>query len=715
MASDEIVCVHVLIKFLIFKNIEKDENCLCDNFIIYVGDVDDIESDDVSKGYFIKKFHKILKKKRRNEYECVLNGTITEIANFLYQHIELFIKIKKIAYDLEDNNDSNKERGNRRRVNICPSSANGRIREKEKKKEINGNADTDMETDEEISAEIDMETKSAVPNETRSRFRKVNKNVIHLLRSLDMQDDFNFENSNIYFKCLFKDLINDIEFFENKTYENISNFYITNDLIFSIGVKFEECFINKKDLYISRMCLSKNRNEYQYKHRNYDLVEKYDHRYKHILSIFPLKSVFYFYIDFQDYTQEFFQDNIIEIMVGGMVQHLSANTIPLIDNVEEKDNLCLRQNRSGNTTIGRMAQGEDIIKNTTNGLSIGCHFSLILIENVKELYDYFCINDIFINFNKTKIEVQKKGILSSPDSNDMWMHYPNYNKITYTLNTFSSGVPNLKFEATIISFLLNEGGKHDSNSDLHSDRRNCNDNCLLSSRDCSNYPHHCNGVSDDSCYTGDSSSKNHLVDSNFNILTNKDVLLNEKRKPNVCNIFFSVHSCHILELSNIYAEKRNKQSDFFIKMDSSLFHQQFVSPTYPFQENKQIELRDCHVSLDTELEEDDKFKNLEKIIIHFEICLREKESNISIGTGELPMKSVISELKEIRKEGNIQNYYKRSYNVPLYLNVFKEKYLTSEINMEIFFSLKKKKILKEENNILVVGKVKNPIDSNKIP
>lgn len=55
MDYEEIICVHLNLKFIILKNIEKDDNCLCDDFVINLPDLNDIDSCNSSKGYFIKK------------------------------------------------------------------------------------------------------------------------------------------------------------------------------------------------------------------------------------------------------------------------------------------------------------------------------------------------------------------------------------------------------------------------------------------------------------------------------------------------------------------------------------------------------------------------------------------------------------------------------------------------------------------------------------
>ncbi|CRG98061.1 Cg7 protein, putative [Plasmodium gallinaceum] len=598
MDYEEIVCVHLNLKFLIFKNIEKEDNCLCDNFIVNLANINDIEVDNSSKEYFIKKFHGILKKIKRNEYECILSGTLTEIANFLFQHIELFIEIKKNKYDTEGNSDT--------------------------KEKVN---------------EIDFYDKN-----------KIKKNKIHLLKSVDTYDDLNFENNSIYFKCPFNDLINDFEFFENKKYENISNFYIGNDLILSICLKLEEYLIEKKDLEKVKLC-------------SYVNLEKYESKYKHILNIFSLDNLFYLYINFNDYSKEFFYDNEVEITVGDMMQNLSNR---VLENGE---------NNGLHNSINKFIERKKI-----DDFNVGCHFSLILIDDTKELYDYFCINDIFISLNKIKLNIDKSVFSNINDKNELWTFYKNFKKITYNLSTLNNSSHKLKFSVSIISILLNYNSSNELNSfDLNNNPFNQNYKFMNSYN---------------TLY------KNISENSTFNLGKNKEL---SKMNFILCNLFLSVNRCHILELSNIYAEKRKKnKNNFFIKIESSMFQQTFVSPLYLFQEDTQIELNNCYVNHDFNIKEEDLYEYFENKTIYFDLCLKENDSDINIGKGNFSMKSIVNELRDKLEEKNIKNYYKFNYNISLYLNVFKEKYLTSELSVELFFSMKEKKLEENKDNILSV-------------
>lgn len=77
--------------------------------------------------------------------------------------------------------------------------------------------------------------------------------------------------------------------------------------------------------------------------------------------------------------------------------------------------------------------------------------------------------------------------------------------------------------------------------------------------------------------------------------------------------------------------------------------------------------------------------------ILFELSIKEQDNNINIGKGEFNIKNILNELKETLESENNKGYYKQKLSISLYLNVFKEKYLTSEIDSEIYFSIKDKK------------------------
>lgn len=171
----------------------------------------------------------------------------------------------------------------------------------------------------------------------------------------------------------------------------------------------------------------------------------------------------------------------------------------------------------------------------------------------------------------------------------------------------------------------------------------------------------------------------------------------------VCNIFLSAINCHILELSNIYAEKnKNKQNNFFIKMESNIMGNSFVSPLYIFEENKKIELKNCHLDCEVELKESELLSYFENKKILFELSIKEQDNNINIGKGEINVKNILNKLIETLESEKSKGYYKHKLSISLYLNVFKEKYLTSEIDAEIYFSIndKKDKMLEKKTNLV---------------
>ncbi|GAW78930.1 Cg7 protein [Plasmodium gonderi] len=737
MDSEEIVCVHVNLKFLIFKSIEKNDNCLCDNFIINLADINDIESDNKSKEYFIKKFHKILKKKKRNEYECILNGTITEIAIFLFQHIELYIQISKIEYDIDGQN------GDRGKW------------EKEAGESVEEGVEEVVEEDVEKVTEEEVEEekkyRSPFSKTRRGKNTKLGKNKIHLLKSVDVLDDnINFENGKIYFKCLFKDLINDFEFVHKRKYENISNFYVSNDFIFSITVKFEECMIEKRDLEEKKnMNPVKDRythenDDFHYNHQDYHHyahLDKHQYKYWHLVNLFHMTNLFYLYISFDSYGNNFFHENCVEVTVGDMAQsvsekvHMDDSMNPISKNPNESvySPSCLASNDEDvdnhhlNEENNRIVSDLPISKNKN---SIGCHFSLTLIDRMEELYDYFCINDIHIIFNKTKLYVEKKGgALFSRHKKDgeNWTCYKDMKKITYHLNTLCEDKPSLKFQATIMSIFLCSHAEASIGKFANPVRWRGGDSCRSESDnvDRSSDRGRCRNRGGNVHYKNKDPYPKCSKTSSWDVK-----IIQNKNKFNTVimekfltwNFFLSVQSCHILELSNIYAEKRKtKQNDFFVKIESGFLQHRFISPFYVFQESKQIELKNCHVSQDFQWKDGKSLcTHLENEVIHFELSLREvqkdegefqsdinkdKCSGINIGLGELSLKDLTKELKSImmkeEEEGPIQTYYKFDYCIPLYLNVFKEKYLTSELNISIYLSKHEGKIENERELKLV--------------
>ncbi|CAD2109650.1 hypothetical protein YYG_02376 [Plasmodium vinckei petteri] len=687
MDADEVVCVHMNLKFLIFKNIEKNEdNYLCNDFIIDLADVEDIESSNISKGYFIKKFHEFLRKKKKNEYECVINGTITEVANFFFQNIELFIKIKKIEYELEDKNcDPNKYDKNREGVNTDYTFVN---------KDLG-----------------------------------INKNIINLIKSIDIQNDLNFENNdNIYFKCLFKDLINNFEFIENKQYENISNFYISNNLIFSINLKFEEYSINKnyiesakKTNWLDNSYLARypnNENGKNIRNMNNNIyTEKTENKINHILNIFNFKNIFFLYINFDQYKKEFFIDNDVEVSVGNIVHSITPNSC-INENDKEEINIQLSND---NDTGHIKNNNEQFNDNMHNKNSVGCHFSLIFIDKIKEINDYFLINDIYIYVNKMQLEVDKRALLQNNNDNESyinkkkeaWEMYSDFRQISYDLVTSSNSMPNLKFKATIISFPLHSNYNNiKSDSDNNYNFTNIqHDMATSDSQDIMSYTKiHQIDEGNNQIYSFGRGHKNggkyFDINNRTNNITGKlglPIILDKNDNKIVCNIFLSAINCHILELSNIYAEKnKNKQNNFFIKMDSNIMGSSFVSPLYTFEENKKIELKNCHLDCDVELKESELLSYFENKKILFELSIKEHDNNINIGKGEFNIKNIINELKETLENENSKGYYKQKLSISLYLSVFKEKYLTSEINAEIYFSVKEKKdkMVEKKPNVL---------------
>lgn len=318
MDYEEIICVHLNLKFIILKNIEKDDNCLCDDFVINLPDLNDIDSCNSSKGYFIKKFHGLLKKRKKNEYECVISGTLNEIANFLYEHIELFIEIKKEEKRTKENVEDYVD-------NVQVIQRNEKQNNEENKRRDYHNIDDDKINYDNYHSDnndnycndnytCEEELKRKNKNLSSHEEKKLDKNKIHLLKSVDMHDNLNFDKESIYFKCLFSDLINDFEYIQNKKYENISNFYISSDLIFSICLKLEEHLIEKEDLQKINL---KNDNNIHMK------LEKYDNKYKHVLNLFHMNSIFYLYVNFNQYNKQFFLDNDIEVVIGETVQNVS--------------------------------------------------------------------------------------------------------------------------------------------------------------------------------------------------------------------------------------------------------------------------------------------------------------------------------------------------------------------------------------------------------
>ncbi|ANQ05875.1 Uncharacterized protein PCOAH_00000880 [Plasmodium coatneyi] len=674
MDTEEIVCVHVTLKFVIFKSIEKNENSRCDNFLINLAEANDIEAVNKSKEYFVQKFHKILRKKKKNEYECLLNGTITEIATFLSQHMELYIQISKVKYDIGEHSD--------------------------------GDEQTRVDTD---GADANRKNDPLLTNLKREPNGRTTdrRNKIHLLKSVDLvEDDIQFENGQIYFKCLFKDLLSDdFEFIHQSKYENISNFYVSNDFIFSISVKFEECMLGRRDLERSdnRRC-DKRGFDYEHDDLRYD---RYDHhhdkrarKYWHLVNLCHMTNLFYLHVNFDAYEESFFRHNCVEVTVGDMLQSLSGKDAHDGTTSGEKRNESGFASPAGGHLDGIHGNHPD-----RDGSSpMGCHFSLILIDRVEELYDYFRLNDIRIIFNKMQLEVEKKGAFFSLHkiSNDLWIRYKDMERMTCQLSTVGGSAPSLKFETTIMSICLRpqgEGGGRFINSLRW--RSSCDSVAggYTSGSSISPHPRYKNGR-----YPHRSSSNSPSWDNR--VYANRKELGSPKDHIIRWNLFLSVERCHILELSNIYAEKRKtRQSDFFVKIESGLLERCFVSPFYPFEESRQIELKNCHVSHDFQVKGADPCDQLEDQVVHFHLALREEHteeegtrsdpnedtsSGINIGVGELPLKNVSKELKTaLMKERGAppqRDYYQFDFCVPLYLHVFKEKYLTSELTVRIFLS-----------------------------
>lgn len=709
MDYKEIVCVHLNLKFLIIKNSEKNEDCVSDNFCVRLADSKDIEVVNKSKEYFIRKLHKLLKRKRKkkNEYECILSGTITEVANFLFQHLELLIEIQRDGNDEDDT--KNMDHG---------------------------------------------------PNSMRPYGKKerpleggIRTNKIHLLKSVDMEDT-HFENDRIYFKCFFSDLITDFEFFENKRFENISNFYIADDLVFSICIKLEECLIEKKD--IEKMKIS-----------NYPNMDKYDFRYKHILEIFDLNSFYYLYFNFNNYTKQFFYDNDVEIIVGEMLQNLSDkirrnNETNVTNTSNNKNNSTVVERDMGNSTKrgNSMKKGNSFIKLETD-VNMGCHFSLIFIESVEELFHYFAINDIYININNIHLNVDKKLFMNLDEGNGKWIKYNDFKQITFLINTPNAGGNNeilnnntnlqLQFDMSIICIFLDDSENQidleyravPNVYSLSVDHFNSMENSNMYANGFAHMPVPEGGSNMDyrmnkENYVRSSEHMNQYTNMRMKgnlSFDNINVDVNEKRKPvvmrnisftamkgeictkkeyNSCNFFVSVNKCHILELSNIYAEKNKRtRNNFLVKMGSDLFKNQFISPLYLFQEDSIIELKNCHLSIDFLLEEEnDLYNTFVGKSIFFDLCLKEEDNEVNIGKGELNLTTVINDLMQLlqnereqeqsrilgighgtfpTREPKWNNYFKFAPNVFIFLNVFKEKFLTAELSLEIFFRLMEKK------------------------
>ncbi|KJP89350.1 hypothetical protein AK88_01016 [Plasmodium fragile] len=687
MDTEEIVFVHVTLKFVIFKSIEQNENSRCDNFIINLAEANDIEAVNKSKQYFIQKFHQILNKKKKNEYECVLNGTITEVATFLSQHMELYIQISKVKYETGEQSDGGGQaRGDTDGVNRHETDADGKHHP----------------THDDHKAEPNARTSAG-------------RNKIHLLNSVDLvEDDIKFENGQIYFKCLFKDLLSDdFEFIQQRKYENISNFYVSNDFIFSISVKFEECMVGRRDLerrdkrgcHYEQDDLYYDHYDNQYPCRTLD---KRAQKYWHLVNLCHMTNLFYLHINFDSYEQNFFHHNCVEVTVGDMLQSLSPKDTQDGTTSGAKGNESVFVSAGG----GHIDGINDNHPHTDGKSPMGCHFSLILLDRVEELYDYFRLNDIHIIFNKMQLEVEKKGAFFSHHNKcgDLWIRYRDMERMTCQLRTLGGSVPSLNFQATIISVCLRPRGGEDGDRFISSLRwRGSGDG--FGSRDSSGGGH-TSGSSISAhpfyknVYPHRSSSNSPSWDPRVH--THKKELGSPKDHFLKWNLFLSVDRCHILELSNIYAEKRKtRQSDFFVKIESGLCEGCFVSPFYPFEESRQIELKNCHVSHDFQLKGGDPCDKLEGAVVHFHLALREEhtegeglQSNpnenvsrgINIGVGELALKSVSKELKTtLMKEGGVppqRDYYQFDFCVPLYLHVFKEKYLTSELGVQVFLSAK---------------------------
>lgn len=625
MDYEEIVCVYLNLKFLVFKNVEKSDNCLSDDFLISIASPNEIEVEDNRKEYFIKKFHTTLKNKKKNEFECIYSGTLSEVANFLYQHISLFIEIKNLENE-------------------------------------------------------------GIPEEDHIKLQKGDsrkgfaKNKIHLLRSVDM-DELHFEEDRIYFKCLFNDLINDFEFSENKKFENISNFYITNELVFSICLKLEEQLLEKKDIEKTRL-------------ENYTNIDRYDYKYKNLLSIFDLNRLFYVYFNFSNYNEQFFLDNNIEITVGDMIQNLSSK-VSSIDYEFQK-----RYNTTEPSLYNISAMKKDIMDSSMN-FNTGCHFSLILVDNLLELYDYFCMNEVFITCNKIQLNVDKEIFSNISKNKEDWVQYKNFKQITFNLNTLPhrNHSIHLNFNVSIICIEMNPMiQQSDSNfislSLSHSTPTTFSYEVVHHPVDVPGYHFFPNDNGNVDINHSESVNKpmgRSCVLPHKEINKTKELL---RRTHMKCNLFLSVKGCNILELSNIYAEKKKKSKNtFFIKIESSLSSDSFTSPDYIFQEDTQIELKNCYIDFNLDTKNENLFEYCINKFVFFELSLRESEekeeaSTITIGSGELHLKTIITELRKVLEEKTIQNYFKYSILVPLHLSVFKEKYLTSELVVEIFLQMK---------------------------
>ncbi|CAA9986160.1 Cg7 protein, putative [Plasmodium knowlesi strain H] len=691
MDTEEIVCVHVTLKFVIFKSIEKNESSLCDNFIINLAEANDIEAFNKSKQYFIQKFHQILRKKKKNEYECLLNGTITEIATFLSQHMELYIQISKVKYEIGEQSDGD----GLARVDT-------------------GGVDEDGVAADQANAERKkhplLANQKREPNGPTSQGR----NKIHLLKSVDLvEDDIQFKNGQIYFKCLFKDLLSDdFEFIHHNKYENISNFYVSNDFIFSISVKFEECMLKRRDLEGcgKRGCGSDHGDLYYapcYDRYACEPVDKRARKYWHLVNLWHMTNLFYLHINFNTYEESFFRQNCVEVTVGDMLQNLS------LKDDHDGSTSGAKRNESGFASPGGRDADRinDNRRDEDDNSPMGCHFSLILIDQVEELYDYFRLNDIHIIFNKIKLEVERKGVFFShhKKSSNLWIRYKDMERMTCQLSTHSGSVPSLNFQATIMSICVRARGGEQGGERLINSLRcrssggefNANGSQSGHGTDSSISPHP-RYTKEKYRHEGGSNSprwESGLYAHKKEVDSPKDQILK-------WNLFLSVERCHILELSNIYAEKRKtRQSDFFLKIESGLLDRCFVSSFYPFEENRQIELKNCHVSHDLQVKDSDPCDQLEGQTVHFQLALREEDpeaegiqsdpnecirSGINIGVGDFPLKNVSKELKAtLMNEGGVppqRDYYQFEFCVPLYLHVFKEKYLTSELSVHVFLS-----------------------------
>ncbi|KMZ83149.1 cloroquine resistance asscociatd protein Cg7 [Plasmodium vivax India VII] len=729
METEEIVCVHVTLKFVIFKSIKKNENSRCNNFIINLAEANDIEAANKSKQYFIQKFHQILKKKKKkkNEYECLLNGTVTEIATFLAQHMELYIQISQVRYEAGEQSEGGGPAGEGANL-----------------------AGADGADGEPPPPRGDRERE---PNRRTSPGR----NKIHLLKSVDLvEDDIQFENGQIYFKCVFKDLLSDFEFIHHRRYENISNFYVSNDFIFSISVKFEECLLGRRDLERRGARGSAYEREDRYEgsydgryedrydgryedrydgHHNHRYDHRYDDRYAgrprdrragkywHLVNLCHMTNLFYLHVNFEAHEQSFFRHNCVEVTVGDMLQSLSPR------DAQDGTPSGANRNESGFASPGggplngtndnhhrdaddeQHRDADDGHHPLTDGSPpMGCHFSLTLIDHVEELYDYFRLNDIHIIFNKIQLEVEKKGPFFShhKKSGDLWVRYKDMERMTCQLSTVGGSVPSLTFQATIMSICLLPRGGESGGRFFNSWRWRRSDG--VGSDDVGSGDVESGDVeSGDGVGSSRTSGSGNSPSWGPRVRAHRKELGPPKDHLLKWNLFLSVERCHILELSNIYAEKRKtRQSDFFVKVESGLLARRFVSPFYPFEENRQIELKNCHLSHDFQRRGADPCDQLEGEAVHFHLALREEHtegegppgdphqdigSGINIGVGELSLKNLSKELKTtlMKERGGPpqRDYYQFEFCVPLYLHVFKEKYLTSELSVRVFLSARR--------------------------